>query len=150
MSTTTSFLNNVLSSVKNYKGAYARNRIPVFKIPIKGMNYIVVNTDKLGNSGEHWVCLAMDKSKCQYFDSFGSCVLENDIKKYLKKVGYTSYVHNYKAIQPFYSKMCGYYVIAFILAIESNETFENFIGQFTKIKNNDKILIKVLKKHIRK
>jgi len=148
--TSTSFINETLSHIKNYKGAYPSDDIPNFKLPAKGTNYVVINTDKSDESGEHWVCLAMDKSKCHYFDSFGLHILESGIGKYVKKMGYNKYVYNSKAIQPFYSEKCGYYVIAFILAIESGESFKTFINQFTRIKNNDKILIKSLKKYTRK
>jgi len=150
MSTATSFINETLSYIKNYKGAYPSDAIPTFKLSSKGTNYVVINTDKREGSGEHWVCLAMDRSKCQYFDSFGAHILESGIEKYVKKMGYNTYVYNSKSIQPFYSEKCGYYVIAFILAIESGESFKKFINQFTRIKDNDEILIQRIKKYARK
>ena len=144
MSTSSSFLNRVLSSIKGYKGAFPRDNIPILKMSIKEKKYVIINTDKTSDFGEHWVCLCFHNNICIYFDTFGLSILENDIKKYVKNMGYNRYVYNYKAIQPFYSELCGYYVIAFILATHCGQTFDSFINQFEKIENNDAILINIL------
>ena len=55
------------STVPHFRGVYARDTLP--RKPRQG--FYVVNFDKTGESGSHWVCIRIGKSSNTYFDSYG-------------------------------------------------------------------------------
>ena len=55
------------STALHFWGVYARDTLP--RKPRRG--FYVVNFDKTGESGSHWVCMRIGKSSNTYFDSYG-------------------------------------------------------------------------------
>ena len=55
------------STAPHFRGVYARDTLP--RKPRQG--FYVVNFDKTGESGSHWVCMHIGKSSNTYFDSYG-------------------------------------------------------------------------------
>ena len=51
----------------HFWGVYARDTLP--RKPKWG--FYVMNFDKTGESGSHWVCMHIDKLSNTYFDSYG-------------------------------------------------------------------------------
>jgi hypothetical protein len=52
-----------------FLGVFPRDKVPrITKYP----SSLIVNTDKQGERGEHWLAIYVDKYKnCEFFDSFG-------------------------------------------------------------------------------
>ena len=143
---TSSFLNSTMNHMHEFAGVFPRDSMPILKKPGKFPIYMVINSDTSAEAGEHWLGLILYNNKCLYFDSFGGCIQHKSILKYLKKYNYTTYEYSSRTIQPYYSSMCGYYVLAFILSIHCGMTYSSFIDQFNYVKYNDNIVINILNK----
>ena len=101
--------------------------------------------------GTHWTVVGIAKNKkCAiYFDSYGVIPddkLINSLKKQkINKIYFTNY-----AIQSINSKACGYYCLAFMLAMKSDiglNNFENFMNVFTPYTiQNEMLLLNLLNK----
>ena len=86
------------------------------------------------------------KSKIIYFDSFGNQNIDKTLEKYLKKHK-KQIIFSKKQLQNIFSSHCGFFCIAFILCIENNITFDEFLRTFNQ-KNlylNDYICIEIIK-----
>ena len=72
------------STVPHFRGVYARDTLP--QKPRRG--FYVVNFNKTGESGSHWVCMHIGKSSNTYFDSYhpkGFCEILRAEEKIGKK-----------------------------------------------------------------
>ena len=107
---------------------------------------IVVNTEKAGEKGEHWVALFMERGLCCYFDSLGFPILEKELCQYLQRT-YTSVIYNKTPIQDWSSELCGYFCILFVEQVNSVESYASFVRQFNpyELKQNDVILHSLFK-----
>ena len=107
---------------------------------------IVVNTEKAGEKGEHWVALFMERGLCCYFDSLGFPILEKELCQYLQRT-YTSVIYNKTTIQDWSSELCGYFCILFVEQVNSVESYASFVQQFNpyELKQNDVILHSLFK-----
>src|SRR5437879_13928386 len=78
-------------------------------LPSKPHGFGVINYDKLGGAGSHWVCYFNDpRSKfIEYFNSFGLPPSET-IKEFLRKSG-KPIQYNDSTLQENNSVLCGYY-----------------------------------------
>jgi hypothetical protein len=102
-------LNSNSLTAKCFKGVYSANNIPYFNEVPHG---IVVNTDKLGEPGTHWVAIYVkDKNSVEYFDSFAQPP-NKFIENYLKKFQYLKI--NKTKIQSIFDTSCGSHVIYFL------------------------------------
>lgn len=118
-------LKNILKHIKIFKGVFPCDKIPIIK---KFPSVIIVNTDKSNSSGKHWVSLYFkNKNTCEYFDSFGLPINNKYIKKYLIKLNYKKYVYNRIQFQKLNSKLCGYYVVAFVLCKNKNISLKKIL-----------------------
>ena len=84
------------STTLHFRGVYARDTLP--QKPRRG--FYVVNLDKTGESGSHWVCMHIGKSSNTYFDSYGKKPppsTQRDFAKFLglkKRLEKTQYSFN--------------------------------------------------------
>src|SRR5205085_10391789 len=83
-------------------------------LPAKPTGFSVVNYDKLGGAGTHWVCYFNDpRSKyIEYFDSFGLPPSET-IKIFLRKSG-KPIQYNDSTLQQKNSVLCGPYCVYYL------------------------------------
>jgi hypothetical protein len=67
--TTNIDLDNYLKQInlKNYSGIYMVDE----KFPKRKNSSLIINTDKLGGQGEHWIAVYQSNSKFYIYDSFG-------------------------------------------------------------------------------
>lgn len=142
---TTEEINNILSVLKGYVGAFPKDNLPKLNLNINTTKYIVINTDPSYKSGEHWLGLVFTKNECLYFDSYGLEILDRHILNYIKKSGYNVYKYSEKCVQPWHSNQCAYYVICFIISMYHGESYEKFISHFKNIRTNDYTIISMLK-----
>ena len=98
------------------------------------------------NPGTHWTVLAIPKSlNCAYyFDSYG-VIPDDSIINSLKKQKINKIYFNQYAIQSLNSKACGYFCLAFMLAMKDDISLDNynyFINYFTPyaLKNEQLLL----------
>ena len=120
-------------------GCYPCDKLPPF--PKELPRSLIINTDNINQSGEHWVALIFTINKAFFFDSYGVGVLENNILKYIEQ-GYSSYIHSVKEIQAVNSEKCGHFCIGFITKVNSVKTYANYLKEFSlrnKMRNDLKI-----------
>ena len=123
--TTSLEIYNTLKHLKIFGGVYPCDKLPKIKNFPK---ILVINTDVSSSVGEHWVCLYMkNKNMCEYFDSFGLPIYNKFILNYLKKCKYKYYVYNTIIFQNINSKLCAYFVIAYILCKNKKISPESFL-----------------------
>lgn len=87
------------STCRMFKGVFAVNEVP----PLENKSFVVCNTQRRSQPGEHWVLLFKNNDRTTYFDSFGLAPIELPLRK----------IHidefNDKCIQSLYSPFCGCY-----------------------------------------
>jgi hypothetical protein len=116
---------------------------------LKNKNYII-NLQKTGENGSHWIAVIIKQKKMIYVDSFGGCPHINIInwcKENHYHLGYNAYI-----IQKLTSKACGLYSLLAILRLQ-NSTGKIYIDANThineyepvKLIHNEKYLIKQFK-----
>jgi len=83
-------------------------------LPSKPYGFGVINYDKLGGAGSHWVCYFNDpRSKyIEYFESFGLAPSET-IKQFLRNSG-KPIQYNDSTLQDKNSVLCGYYCVHYL------------------------------------
>jgi len=118
---------------------------PIDKIPstIKPKCFFVCNTDPSYLAGKHWIAfINIDKNECEIFDSLG--VKINELKPYFKFSKKVKFIFNTTQFQSTHSKLCGLFVVTFIIermlnqSMEFDEILENIFSSDTLI--NDKIV----------
>ena len=90
-----------------FAGCFPADKIPHVK---SFPTAFIVNTEKYGEEGEHWVAFYMEEDHCLYFDSFGVGVLEHPISSYLSNY-YDSVIYSKIPVQDFTSVAFGYFCI---------------------------------------
>ena len=90
-----------------FNGVFSRNNLHE---KIKDGAY-VINLDEYADVSTHWIALFCNKSKIDYFDSFGVEHVPEEIRKFM---GNKNKIANIFRLQRSNSIMCGYFFIAFI------------------------------------
>ena len=110
-----------------YKGIFSSNTIKLFdKYPYA----IVINTDRFGQPGTHWVCVYVISSNCaEYFDSL-ALKPNQDIQTYLDNFKFVK--RNVHQLQNLYDTSCGSFCIYFLINRCKGMQFEDVIK---KLKN---------------
>lgn len=124
------FLLNHPKTNKIFIGCYAADKIPQTDIyPYAA----IINTDKSGYPGTHWVAIYVQNSKViEYFDSFGDPP-NSMIGNYLLNF---EHIHrNQSVIQSVLSKNCGQYCIYFIFKRCTRTPFKCILNKLLKLKD---------------
>jgi hypothetical protein len=94
-----------------FRGVHASDAIPMNSAPYPYA--VVVNTDKMGNPGEHWQAIwILSPDKVEFFDSFGNAPKGN-IKTFIQK--FKKNEKNAIKLQKNFEISCGPYVIYFLI-----------------------------------
>ena len=129
----------LLQNVDHFLGCFPLDGLPSF--PTSFQKSIIINTQPSGHPGEHWVALVLTETNCYYFDSFGLPTVPLNIKMYLqphyKEITYLDY-----RIQDSSSNYCGAYCVSFVLHVQDNLSYDQFIGHYhsDNLLENDEIL----------
>ena len=139
-------IEKLLKNEKSFMGCYPKDKLPKI-FPKVLPKTIVVNTGLSSTHGDHWVALRLQKAFCFYFDSFGVDIVDREILSFIKRK-YQKYTFNDKCIQNYDSENCGEFCIAFIKMVKNKNDFKSFVNNFDfhNLKNNDKRIVKILKK----
>jgi len=105
---------------KHFLGTFAINQIPQ---KIKPKSFFVCNTDPSYLSGKHWIAfIKLDDKYCEIFDSLG--VKINELLPHFNFTQKIKFIYNDNAFQSPNSKLCGKFVITFIVERMLNQTMD--------------------------
>lgn len=123
-------LEKAMTGIPVFGGVFAANRIKIRQLPC----YIIVNTDKHGLSGSHWVAMKLSESQCEFFDSLGNppYFYHNHWHDLLIEIG-GPYTYNKQRLQAHRTIFCGHYCIYFILQRILGISFVDILRKFDKI-----------------
>jgi hypothetical protein len=92
---------------------------------LKNNHFLVFNSDKSNEQGEHWLCFYKEKKKLLCFDSLGidhkKSVL---LKEFCKFKGITEIYINETQFQLSTSETCGQFVIYFLIQKSYNKDLD--------------------------
>ena len=113
------------TTARHFRGVYARDTLP--RKPKRG--FYVVNFDKTGESGSHWVCMQIGKSTNAYFDSYGGKPPPFTQRAFTKFLGQTKRLEkNTKQLQSDFSTTCGQWCIYYIWRSCNGWNMKNIIS----------------------
>ena len=109
-------IQKILNCCKSFLGCFASDQLESLSLSFFPCTFIV-NTDKNGMSGTHWICIRISKRKVEMFDSLG-LVYDNklpiEILTFLQRFAVSRDIKLNKRLQPDSSVLCGFYCIFFI------------------------------------
>ena len=129
----------------HFHGVYARDTLP--RKPKWG--FYVVNFDKTGESGSHWVCMRIDKSSNTYFDSYGRKPPPFTQRAFAKFLGPKKRLEkNTKQLQSDFSTTCGQWCIYYIWRTCNGWNMKNITTPFKSQTPlvNDHVMSYIVKK----
>jgi len=90
---------------------------------LKPKSFFVCNTDPSYKKGKHWIAfISIEKNCCEIFDSLG--VKINELEPYFNFEQKLKFIFNTTSFQSAESKLCGLFVIMFIVERMLNQSFE--------------------------
>ena len=140
-------IKKILNCCKSFIGCFASDQLKSLSLSFFPCT-LIVNTDKNGMSGTHWICFHISKRRVEMFDSLGLIYekkLPIEILVFLQRFGVSRNIKFNKRLQPDLSVLCGFYCIFFIFLRQ----FCSF-GQIQKyfddnLNKNDKTITKFFK-----
>ena len=132
-------IKEILNCCESFAGCFARDELENLSLcsfPV----YLIVNTDRQGQSGNHWLTIRVSKSHVELFDSLGllhNNRLPTEILAFIQRFSISrTFIFN-QPLQPRNSVLCGFYCIFYIF-IRQYCTF-NIIQSFfdTNLAQND-------------
>ena len=129
----------LLQNVDYFLGCFPLDGLPSF--PTTFPKSMIINTKPSGHPGEHWVALVITETKCYYFDSFAVPIIPANIRMYLQPY-YENITYLDIQIQDITSNYCGAYCVSFVLHVQDDLTYDQFIGHYYSddFLQNDEIL----------
>ena len=139
-------IEKILNCCKSFIGCYASDQLENLSITFFPCT-LIVNTDKLGMSGSHWICFRISKRKVELFDSLG-LIYENklpiEILRFIQRFAVSRTFKFNRRLQPDSSILCGFYCIFFIF-LRQFCSFSNIQSMFSEPTKNDELIIKFFK-----
>ncbi|KAK7442440.1 hypothetical protein BaRGS_00040522 [Batillaria attramentaria] len=136
---------------KVFQGVYPRDTLPL-TVHLKKPAAFVVNTDRLTGQGEHWVAIYIDEhGRGEYFDSFGLPPTYPELINFLNRHCWY-HRHNPQVLQSVTSRVCGMYVVYYIMQKARGQTLWRLLAPFDPRYpwRNDKLVVTYLKQHLKK
>ena len=140
-------IQKILNCCKSFIGCFASDQLESLSLSFFPCTFIV-NTDKNGMSGTHWICIRISKRKVEMFDSLG-LVYDNklpiEILTFLQRFAVSRDIKLNKRLQPDSSVLCGFYCIFFIFLRQFcsfSQIQKYFVDDLNK---NEKIITKFFK-----
>lgn len=98
---------------------------PIDKLPtkIKKKQFFVANIDPSYKQGSHWIAfIRLNNCECEIFDSLGVNI--KYLQDYFNFTHKLTFIYNSSPVQSFMSKLCGKFVITFLIERMLNQTME--------------------------
>ena len=118
-----------MKDVEGFLGCFAHNEVGDID-PKEGQS-LIMNLDTISQGGSHWVAMFFSPDFAVYFDSFGVPPDNRSLdclEKYDKPVQFSE-----EQIQEDQSEECGYYSMAFVRAMKSGMTLQEFLREFSSV-----------------
>jgi hypothetical protein len=136
-------LNDILKSEQCFLGTFPRDKLPNVK---KRPAALIMNTDKAGDPGEHWVVLFItEENTAEYFDSFGIYPMFREIHDFLESNNIDKVIYSSNPLQSASASTCGAYCVMFIKHRCRGRSFCEFISHFTKNKPLNDLIVTLYK-----
>lgn len=129
---------------EHFRGVYARDALPAN--PKNG--FYIINFDKTGEPGSHWVSVEIGKKFNSYFDSYGKPPPFHHLLKFLSG---KKFRRNTQQVQHEYSTTCGQWCLYFIWRRCNGWNMKNITTPF-KTKNhllNDHVMNNIIRKRFK-
>ena len=124
---------------KKYLGTFCCDNIPVSDLREFGL---IFNTDPCKKEGRHWVALYVKDKHAEYFDSFGSPPVNEELYDYVTKSDY-SLAFNTRVIQHPLSTRCGEYAIYFLKLRFKNQSISEIVSKFSRNLSFNDIFVQI-------
>lgn len=124
----------------SHHGVYAANRLPQY---VNHPCTIVVNTDRDTSPGTHWIAIFIDRQGYgMYFDSYGRPPFISEHLAFLRRNTKT-WTYSRKILQNYFSTVCGYYCLVYLLFRINRYTHANFLQMFntSDLNENDNLIV---------
>ena len=104
-----------------------------FVIP-KNPSFLVLNTHESGLPGQHWVCLYVNETRSEFFDSMALAPWQYHEYWHSTLLELSpSYCYNTERLQAPGSNVCGEYCIAYVILRSRGFSFESVLKMLQKI-----------------
>ncbi len=134
-------LNRLLRLCPQFGGVFSADNIQIGETP----SFIVVNTDRVGLGGTHWVVMYLNETQSEFFDSLGQAPTCYH-KEWATLLAETSpqYAYNDVRLQDSMSQTCGHFCIYYILKRHHGNSFNDIIERFDDnlLQKNDRFVLK--------
>lgn len=135
-------------AVKHFRGVLTISENQFWPTSINPPASYVINTDVTEHGkGEHWVAAFFtDNGRCEYFDSYGTAPLK-PIFEWVKPFCSGNIIFNKKWIQSPVSRVCGVYVVFFLLMRSRGVKLDQIIAPFQNEANfvgNDLLVLDLI------
>lgn len=126
-----------------FVGTFAKNVIPVVT---ERPAMFVVNTHLASQPGEHWVAIHLiNKTKGEYFDSFGFPAIEPEIMTYMN-THCRQWVYSSRTVQHPLARTCGVFACWFLLHRSTGLSYNRFREVFgTDLDDNETRVVRFFK-----
>lgn len=138
-------INEKLRKTNNYLGTYSLDELSSLRISIYP-SYLIINMDLRGNSGTHWIGMALYHQDVYLCDSLGTLIPDIrfpiELINFLHLVSFNKQLHISKQLQSYSSNLCGKYCVFFIFLMSLTNNYLTFLSYFSnKLDINDCIII---------
>lgn len=126
--------------LKHFLGVFPIDKLPT---TIRKKQFFVANLDPSYKDGSHWICfIRLNGIECEIFDSLG--VQINNILPHISFTQKLTFVFNSTPVQALTSKLCGKFVITFLIERMLNQTMDfndllETIFSVNVIENDEKV-----------
>ena len=107
-------INEKLRKTNNYLGTYSLDELSSLRISIYP-SYLIINMDLRGNSGTHWIGMALYHQDVYLCDSLGTLIPDKrfpiELINFLHLVSFNKKLHISKQLQSYSSNLCGKYCV---------------------------------------
>ena len=100
-------IERLLHNIKEFDGVFAIDNLPV------NPRLLVCNLDPSHRSGSHWICICVNGTVGEYFDSLGHA--PNLLLERYMIAKCSKWTHNRRQLQSVLSVFCGHYCVYFCL-----------------------------------
>lgn len=136
-----------------FVGVFPSDRIPdICSVKKRRAYAFIVNLDRSGLQGSHWIALYLPKHRngiAEYFDSYGRPPTKSNFLRLLKK--YRGYIYNNIMLQSPFSTVCGQYCLFYLCRRARMESSTTILRTFHNhdLVTNDIVVNRYVKRYFR-